>query len=108
MLRAMRNAFEGLSRWVKNMAEGRGSGELALFPLYKRLRELQGAERVFEGELFFPDLRTRVHGKPSADAPTGEALTAKSRPHAGFSSAACLLSCAAMVAKKDCAACAMR
>ena len=77
MLRAMRNALEGLSRWVKNMAEGRGSGELALFPLYKRLRELQGAERVFEGELFFPDLRTRVHGKPTADAPTGEALTAK-------------------------------
>jgi len=76
MLRAMRNAFEGLSRWVKNMADGRGSGELALFPLYKRLRELQGAERVFEGELFFPDLRTRVHGKPPADAPTGEALTA--------------------------------
>jgi chemosensory pili system protein ChpA (sensor histidine kinase/response regulator) len=77
MLRAMRNAFEGLSRWVKNMADGRGGGELALFPLYKRLRELQGAERVFEGELFFPDLRTRVHGKIPADAPTGEALTAK-------------------------------
>jgi chemosensory pili system protein ChpA (sensor histidine kinase/response regulator) len=77
MLRAMRNAFEGLSRWVKNMADGRGGGELALFPLYKRLRELQGAERVFEGELFFPDLRTRVHGKTPADAPTGEALTAK-------------------------------
>ena len=77
MLRAMRNAFEGLSRWVKNMADGRGGGELALFPLYKRLRELQGAERVFEGELFFPDLRTRVHGKPPVDTPTGEALTAK-------------------------------
>ncbi len=77
MLRAMRNAFEGLSRWVKNMADGRGSGELALFPLYKRLRELQGAERVFEGELFFPDLRTRVHGKTPVDAPTGEVLTAK-------------------------------
>ncbi len=77
MLRAMRNAFEGLSRWVKNMADGRGGGELALFPLYRRLRELQGAERVFEGELFFPDLRTRVHGKAPSDAPTGAALTAK-------------------------------
>jgi chemosensory pili system protein ChpA (sensor histidine kinase/response regulator) len=77
MLRAMRNAFEGLSRWVKNMADGRGGGELALFPLYRRLRELQGAERVFEGELFFPDLRTRVHGKAPSDAPTGTALTAK-------------------------------
>jgi len=62
-LRALRNAIEGLQRWVKDLADGRGSGELALFPLYKRLRELQGAERVFEGELFFPDLRTRMQGK---------------------------------------------
>lgn len=60
LLRAVRNAIEGLQRWVKDLADGRGSGELALFPLYKRLRELQGAERVFEGELFFPDLRTRT------------------------------------------------
>ncbi|MDA8257201.1 MAG: Hpt domain-containing protein, partial [Betaproteobacteria bacterium] len=60
VLRALRNAMEGLQRWVKDLADGRGSGELALFPLYKRLRELQGAERVFEGELFFPDLRSRV------------------------------------------------
>ena len=84
MLRAMRNAFEGLSRWVKNMADGRGSGELALYPLYKRLRELQGAERVFEGELFFPDLRTRVQGRASADAPSGEMLAAEVKAARGL------------------------
>ena len=75
MLRALRNAIEGLQRWVKDLADGRGSGELALFPLYKRLRELQGAERVFEGELFFPDLRTRTHGKKGNDGLTQEALS---------------------------------
>ncbi len=67
LLRAVRNAIEGLQRWVKDLAEGRGSGELALFPLYRRLRELQGAERVFEGELFFPDLRARASTR-DADA----------------------------------------
>jgi len=77
VLRALRNAIEGLQRWVKDLADGRGSGELALFPLYKRLRELQGAERVFEGELFFPDLRTRMHGKAANDGLTQEALTAE-------------------------------
>ena len=79
VLRALRNAIEGLQRWVKDLADGRGSGELALFPLYKRLRELQGAERVFEGELFFPDMRTRVQGKPANDSLTPEALAAEAK-----------------------------
>ncbi len=77
VLRALRNAMEGLQRWVKDLADGRGSGELALFPLYKRVRELQGAERVFEGELFFPDLRTRVKGKSANEGLTQEALAAE-------------------------------
>ncbi len=77
VLRALRNAMEGLQRWVKDLADGRGSGELALFPLYKRLRELQGAERVFEGELFFPDLRLRSQGKTGNDSLTQEALAAE-------------------------------
>jgi chemosensory pili system protein ChpA (sensor histidine kinase/response regulator) len=77
VLRALRNAMEGLQRWVKDLADGRGSGELALFPLYKRLRELQGAERVFEGELFFPDLRLRTHGKTGNDGLTQDALAAE-------------------------------
>jgi len=79
VLRALRNAIEGLQRWVKDLADGRGSGELALFPLYKRLRELQGAERVFEGELFFPDMRTRVQGKAANDSLTPEALAAEAK-----------------------------
>jgi chemosensory pili system protein ChpA (sensor histidine kinase/response regulator) len=77
LLRALRNAMEGLQRWVKDLADGRGSGELALFPLYKRLRELQGVERVFEGELFFPDLRTRVQGKGANEGLTQEVLAAE-------------------------------
>ncbi len=77
LLRALRNALEGLQRWVKDLADGRGSGELALFPLYKRLRELQGAERVFEGELFFPDLRVRGARKAASNELSQEALAAE-------------------------------
>jgi len=84
VLRALRNAMEGLQRWVKDLADGRGSGELALFPLYKRLRELQGAERVFEGELFFPDLRLRARGKTDNDGLTQEALAAEVKKMRGL------------------------
>ena len=84
VLRALRNAMEGLQRWVKDLADGRGSGELALFPLYKRLRELQGAERVFEGELFFPDLRSRAHGKAANDGLPQEALAAEVKAARGL------------------------
>src|SRR5512143_3116623 len=77
LLRALRNAMEGLQRWVKDLADGRGSGELALFPLYKKLRELQGVERVFEGELFFPDLRAGSQGKGGNAGLTQEALAAE-------------------------------
>lgn len=84
MLRALRNAIEGLQRWVKDLVDGRGSGELALFPLYKRLRELQGAEQVFEGELFFPDLRTRTHGGAASEGLTQEALAAQVKTARGL------------------------
>ena len=76
LLRALRNTIEGLQRWIKDLADGRGSGELALFPLYKRLRELQGAERVFEGELFFPDLRSGGQAKAANDGMSQDALAA--------------------------------
>lgn len=76
-MRAISNTIEGLQRWVKERADGRGSGELALFPLYKSLRELQGAERVFEGELFFPDLRACVHSQAANDSLSPEMVTAQ-------------------------------
>ncbi len=67
-LDAVVKSLDGLSRWVARTAEGRGEGELALFPFYRSLRQAQGIERVFEGELFFPDL----HGRSVASAPDAE------------------------------------
>ncbi|MGA7177966.1 MAG: Hpt domain-containing protein [Thiobacillaceae bacterium] len=75
-LNAVSSALDGLARWVARMAEGRGEGELALFPFYRALRHLQGVERVFEGELFFPDLQARAASfKPSYE-PSPEEFTA--------------------------------
>jgi chemosensory pili system protein ChpA (sensor histidine kinase/response regulator) len=84
LLRAMRNALEGLQRWIKDLSDGRGSGELALFPLYKRLRELQGAERIFEGELFFPDMQLRVAGKAATGGLSQEALATEVKTARGL------------------------
>ncbi len=55
--RVLLNALEALLKWVGRMADGRGEGELALFPAYRSLRAMLGEEQVFEGELFFPSLR---------------------------------------------------
>ncbi|MDP2031192.1 MAG: Hpt domain-containing protein [Thiobacillus sp.] len=84
MLRALRNALEGLQRWIKDLSDGRGSGELALFPLYKRLRELQGAERIFEGELFFPDLQVRTPGKAAGGGLSQDALATEVKTARGL------------------------
>lgn len=84
MMRALRNALEGLQRWIKDLSDGRGSGELALFPLYKRLRELQGAERIFEGELFFPDMQLRVAGKTTGGGLSQEALATEVKAARGL------------------------
>ncbi len=64
--KAVLDALEALHKWVVRMAEGRGEGELALFPTYRRLRELTGAEKIFEGELFYPNLKVQVGAQAEA------------------------------------------
>jgi len=64
--KAVLDALDTLLKWVVRMAEGRGEGELALFPTYRRLRELTGAEKIFEGELFYPNLKVRVETETQA------------------------------------------
>jgi chemosensory pili system protein ChpA (sensor histidine kinase/response regulator) len=75
-LKAVTNGLDGLARWIARMADGRGEGELALFPFYRTLRHLQGVERVFEGELFFPDLQARAVASKSSYEPSPEEFTA--------------------------------
>jgi chemosensory pili system protein ChpA (sensor histidine kinase/response regulator) len=78
------DALESLLKWVARMAEGRGEGELALFPIYRKLRELNGAERVFEGELFFPSLHVRPTQSAPNNIPEAEMASLIKSARAGF------------------------
>lgn len=77
-------ALESLLRWVSRMAEGRGEGELALFPVYQKLRELNGAEHVFEGELFYPSLQVRFTESTSPEISSTELTALVKASRAGF------------------------
>jgi len=78
------DALETLLKWVTRMAEGRGEGELALFPTYRRLRELSGAEKIFEGELFYPNLRIQVSAEAQEGAAEHELPQRVKTARAGF------------------------
>ena len=71
-LKTALDAVETLLKWVVRMAEGRGEGELALFPTYRRLRELAGVEKIFEGELFYPNLRIKIDENSTANLAENE------------------------------------
>ncbi len=84
VLPAVLEGLEALLKWVSRMAEGRGQGELALFPAYRKLRELNGAEQVFEGELFFPNLQVRATHDNSVQASTTDIASIAKVARAGF------------------------
>ena len=77
-------ALETLLKWVSRMAEGRGEGELALFPVYRKLRELNGADHIFEGELFYPSLQVRSVESASPEIPASELTALVKASRAGF------------------------
>ncbi len=77
-------ALESLLKWVSRMAEGRGEGELALFPVYRKLRELNGADHIFEGELFYPSLQVRSVESASPEIPASELTALVKASRAGF------------------------
>ena len=77
-------ALETLLKWVTRMAEGRGEGELALFPVYRKLRELNGADHIFEGELFYPSLQVRPVESASPEIPASELAALVKTSRAGF------------------------
>lgn len=83
-LKTALDAVETLLKWVVRMAEGRGEGELALFPTYRRLRELAGVEKIFEGELFYPNLRIKIDENSAANLAENELPQRVRAARAGF------------------------
>src|SRR5580698_9670744 len=63
------NAFVRLTEYLNELVEGAPHQPVRLFPAYKAVMELRGAERIVETDLFFPDLSVRPPKREVADMP---------------------------------------
>ena len=56
---AVKGAFVRLHEYLNELVDGAPHQPVRLFPAYKAVMELRGAERIAETDLFFPDLSAR-------------------------------------------------
>ncbi|MDB5805152.1 MAG: histidine kinase, gyrase and HSP90-like ATPase family protein [Betaproteobacteria bacterium] len=63
------SAFVRLTEYLNELVEGAPHQPVRLFPAYKAVMELRGAERIVETDLFFPDLTVRPPKREVADMP---------------------------------------
>ena len=63
------NAFTRLTEYLNELVDGTPHQPVRLFPAYKAVMELRGAERIAETDLFFPDLSARPPKREVADMP---------------------------------------
>jgi chemosensory pili system protein ChpA (sensor histidine kinase/response regulator) len=62
-------AFSRLTEYLNELVDGSPHQPVRLFPAYKAVMELRGAERIVETDLFFPDLSVRPPKREVADMP---------------------------------------
>ena len=67
--RALCAAFEAVTAYLADLAEGIAHQPLRLFPVYKSVLEARGAERIVESDLFFPDLSPRPPRREMPELP---------------------------------------
>ncbi|MYM87951.1 response regulator [Rugamonas sp. FT82W] len=63
--------YQALVEYLQELLEGAPSQPVKLFPYYRAVQEMMGAERVHPADLFYPDLSRSV-----APPPVGEAAAA--------------------------------
>jgi chemosensory pili system protein ChpA (sensor histidine kinase/response regulator) len=69
--RAIENAYQALAEYLEELLSGAPHQPVRLFPYYRSLLEVRGAERIHPAELFFPNLAVRPQlpaMQPSAGA----------------------------------------
>jgi len=66
---ALTGAFSRLTEYLNELVDGAPHQPVRLFPAYKAVMELRGAERIAETDLFFPDLSARPPKREIADMP---------------------------------------
>ena len=63
---AIDRAVLALKEYVDALERGQANVPLRLYPIYRELSELQGAQGVSEKDLFFPDLALHAPAHPAA------------------------------------------
>ncbi len=66
---ALKGAFARLTEYLNELVDGAPHQPVRLFPAYKAVMELRGAERIAETDLFFPDLSARPPKREVAEMP---------------------------------------
>jgi len=66
---ALTGAFSRLTEYLNELVDGAPHQPVRLFPAYKAVMELLGAERIAETDLFFPDLSARPPKREVAEMP---------------------------------------
>src|SRR5882724_2854887 len=66
---AVKGAFSRLTEYLNELVDGAPHQPVRLFPAYKAVMELRGAERIAETDLFFPDLSARPPKREVAEMP---------------------------------------
>ncbi len=66
---ALKEAFVALTEYLNELVEGAPHQPVRLFPAYRRVMQVSGAERIAESDLFFPDLSVRPPKREVTDLP---------------------------------------
>ncbi|GJI96299.1 hypothetical protein RugamoR57_30170 [Duganella caerulea] len=60
--------YQALVEYLQELLEGAPSQPVKLFPYYRAVQEMMGAERVHPADLFYPDLSRSVAAPPAGEA----------------------------------------
>ncbi|MCU6496537.1 Hpt domain-containing protein [Rugamonas sp. A1-17] len=60
--------YQALVEYLQELLEGAPSQPVKLFPYYRAVQEMMGAERVHPADLFYPDLSRSVAPPPAGEA----------------------------------------
>ena len=65
-VQSIQNAYQALIEYLEDLLSGSAHQPVRLFPYYKALLEIRGADRIHPADLFFPDLTIRPQFSASA------------------------------------------
>ena len=67
-LAVTRQAIRSIYRYLDALIDGEADNPVKLFPVYRKIMQIQGQEEVSESDLFFPDVRESLPLQPVESA----------------------------------------